>query len=53
MIDPNDSRAYLLIPTKEGARRVDQSQIARLHHFQTAFPHLAGVFESLLTAHDT
>jgi DNA-binding MarR family transcriptional regulator len=50
--DPNDSRAYLLIPTEEGARRVDQSQSARLHRFQAAFPHLAEVFESLLTSHE-
>jgi DNA-binding MarR family transcriptional regulator len=47
--DPNDSRASLLIPTEEGARRVDQLQIARLRRFQATFPHIAELLESLLT----
>ena len=51
--DPNDSRAYLLVPTPEGVRLVDQLQIARLRRFQAVFPNLAGVFKSLFTPHDT
>lgn len=51
--DPNDSRAYLLVPTPEGVRLVDELQIARLRRFQAVFPNLAEVFKSLFTPHDT
>jgi DNA-binding MarR family transcriptional regulator len=53
MADPNDARASLLIPTKEGARRIDQLQITRLRRFQATFPHLAELFELLFTARAT
>lgn len=51
--DPKDGRASLLIPTEEGARRVDQLQIARLRRFQATFPLLAESLASLLTDRDT
>ena len=51
--DPNDSRAYLLVPTPEGVRRIDQLQMARQRRLQAAFPHIAAVFELLFTPRDT
>ncbi|HEY4385902.1 MAG TPA: MarR family transcriptional regulator [Ktedonobacteraceae bacterium] len=51
--DPNDSRAYLLVPTPEGVRLIDQLQIARMRRLQAAFPHITAVFELLFTPHDT
>jgi DNA-binding MarR family transcriptional regulator len=50
LVDPDDTRASLLIPTQEGARRLDQLQITRQRHFQATFPLFAELFESLLTA---
>lgn len=48
--DPNDSRAYLLVATEEGARRIDQLQISRLRRLQTTFPHLTQLLESVVEA---
>jgi len=48
--DPNDSRAYLLVATEEGARRIDQLRVSRLHRLQAAFPHLTPLLESVVDA---
>lgn len=50
LTDPDDSRAHLLIATEEGARRIDQLQIARLRRLQATFPHLTELLESVVAA---
>lgn len=46
--DPSDSRAYLLMATEEGARRIDQLQVSRLQRLQATFPHLTPLLESMV-----
>jgi DNA-binding MarR family transcriptional regulator len=50
--DPNDSRAYLLVLTEEGARRIDQSQSTRLQQFRAFFPHISEALKLLLLSDD-
>jgi len=46
--DPNDSRAYLLVATEEGTRRIDQLQVSRLRRLQATFPHLTQLLEAVV-----
>ena len=49
-VDPDDSRANLLIATEEGARLIDELQITRLRRLQATFPHLTPLLAEVVTA---
>ncbi len=48
--DPDDSRAYLLVATEEGARRIDQLQLSRLRRLEVTFPRVAQLLASVVDA---